>query len=201
MNEIIKKHIPKNSFELLIEILETHPIAIKIVNNRKSKHGDFKKRPNLQPEITINNTLNKYQFLLTLVHELAHFVTFKKYERVKPHGVEWKQNFQHLMLPFLQPSIFPNELLPFLANYLKNPKASTGSDTSLTYALKQYDKKSDKSFIFEIALGTLFQFNNKTFEKGLLRRTRFECTEVANQKIYLFNKNAEVKLLKNYEEE
>lgn len=200
MNEIIKKHIPENSFELLNEILETHPIAIKIVNNRKSKQGDFKKKPNQQPEITINNSLNEYQFLLTLVHELAHFVTFKKYKRVKPHGVEWKQSFQHLMLPFLQPSIFPNELLPFLANYLKNPKASTGSDTSLTYALKQYDKKSDKSFIFEIALGTLFQYNNRTFEKGLLRRTRFECVEISNRKIYLFNKNAEVKLLKNYEE-
>ena len=190
MYEILKKYIPEASFILVSEILEIHPITIKIVNNRKTKQGDFKKRPNFQPEITINNSLNKYQFLLTLVHELAHFVSFKKYKRVKPHGIEWKQSFQHLMLPFLQPSIFPNELLPFLANYLKNPKASTGSDTNLTYELKQYDAKSDKSFIFEIELGTLFTYNNRTFEKGHLRRTRFECVEVTNKKIYLFNKNA-----------
>ena len=201
MNEILRKYIPENSFHLLSEILQEHPIAIKIVNNRKTKHGDFKKKPNLQPEITINNSLNKYQFLLTLVHELAHFTTFKKHKRVKPHGKEWKQNFQHLMLPFLQPSIFPKELLPFLANYLKNPKASTGSDTNLTFALKQYNAKSDKSFIFEIELGSFFVFNNKTFEKGALRRTRFECVEVENQKKYLFNKNAEVKLLENYGKE
>ena len=196
MSEILKKYIPENSFHLLNKILEAHPINIKIVNNRKTKHGDFKKQPNLQPEITINNSLNKYQFLLTLVHELAHFVTFKNYKRVKPHGKEWKLNFQHLMLPFLQPAIFPNELLPFLANYLINPKASTNSDTNLTYALKQYNAKSDKSFIFEIEFGSFFQYNNKTFEKGLLRRTRFECVEITNKKVYLFNKNAEVKLIR-----
>jgi len=198
MNALLK-YIPENSFNLLIEILEKHPIKIKIVGDRKTKQGDFKKRPNLPPEITINNSLNQYQFLLTLVHELAHFVTFKKHKRVKPHGIQWKQNFQHLMLPFLQPSIFPNDLLPFLANYLKNPKASTGSDTNLTFALKQYDVKSDKNFIFEIELGSLFEFNNKTFEKGRLRRTRFECVEIVNQKKYLFNKNAEVTLLMNDE--
>jgi hypothetical protein len=199
MNKQVAQHIPENAIGILNDVLEEHPINIKIVNSRKSKHGDFKKKPNIQPEITINNSLNKYHFLLTIIHELAHFITFKKHKRVKPHGKEWKQNFQHLMLPFLQPTIFPNELLPFLANYLKNPKASTGSDTKLTYALKQYDAKSDKSFIFEIEFGSLFMFNNKTYKKGRLRRTRFECTEISDQRIYLFNKNAEVKLLKNYE--
>ncbi len=194
MIEILSKYIPNDAIEQVEGILKDHPIEIKIVNNRITKHGDFKKFNNGNLQITINNSLNKYQFLLTLIHEIAHLVTFKLYKRVKPHGIEWKMNFQHLMLPFLQPTIYPEELLPYLANYLKNPKASTGSDVNLTLALKQYDEMSGKSFIFELPLGSIFTFNNKSFKKGNKRRTRFECVELSSNKNYLFNQNAEVKV-------
>jgi hypothetical protein len=196
MSTTLSQYIPENSVKLVLEILLEHPITIKIVNKRATKHGDFKIMSNGKTQITINNSLNKYQFLLTLIHEIAHFTTFKKYKGVKPHGIEWKRSFQHLMLPFLQPSIFPQELLPYLANYLKNPKASTGSDVYLTYALKQFDVKSDTTIIVEIDHGSLFMYNNKTFQKGNLKRTRIECIELNSKRTYLFNRNAEVILLK-----
>jgi len=196
--KILSKYIPENSVDLVEEILTNHPIHIKIVNNRATKHGDFKRKINGDFQITLNNTLNKYQFLFTLIHELAHFITFKKHNRVKPHGKEWKQNFQHLMLPFLQPTIYPSHLLPYLANYLKNPRASTGADVNLTRALNMYNEKSGKSFIFELENGSIFSFNNKSFKKGAQRRTRFECIEMASKKVYLFNPNAEVEAYKEY---
>ncbi|HEY9167952.1 MAG TPA: SprT-like domain-containing protein [Lutibacter sp.] len=195
--QILSNYIPENSVELVEEILINHPIQIIIVNNRLTKHGDFKRKRNGDFQITLNNTLNRYQFLLTLVHELAHWVTFKKHKRVKPHGKEWKQNFQLLMLPFLQPTIFPSQLLPHLANYLKNPKASTGADVNLTRELNEYNEKSGKSFIFELETGSFFSYNNKAFKKGVKRRTRFECVEMASKKVYLFNPNAEVEALKS----
>lgn len=192
MPKTLSKYIPENSIKLVFEILIEHPITIKIVNNRTTKHGDFKVMNNGKVQITINNSLNQYQFLLTLIHEIAHFTTFKKYKGVKPHGVEWKRSFQHLMLPFLQPSIFPQKLLPYLANYLKNPKASTGSDVQLNYQLKQYNLKSDTTIIFDIEQGRLFTYNNKIYKKGNTRRTRIECIELKSKKTYLFNQNAEV---------
>ena len=192
MSETLSKYIPENSIKLVFEILIEHPIPIKIVNNRATKHGDFKVMNNGKVQITINNSLNQYQFLLTLIHEIAHFTTFKKYKGVKPHGIEWKRSFQHLMLPFLQPSIFPQQLLPYLANYLRNPKASTGSDVQLTYQLKQYSAKSDTTIIFEIEQGSLFTYKNKVYKKGNTRRTRIECIELNSKKTYLFNQNAEV---------
>ncbi|REE80002.1 hypothetical protein BX611_2904 [Lutibacter oceani] len=195
MIEKLSKYIPENAVELVNEILLNHPISIKIVNERATKHGDFKRNINNKFQITINNNLNQYQFLLTLIHEIAHFVTFKQYVRVKPHGIEWKRNFQHLMLPFISPAIFPQNLLPLLANYIKNPKASTGSDVKLTYALKQYDENSGKSFIFELQHGSIFLFKDKTFKKGNKRRTRYECVEMNSKRTYLFNQNAEVETL------
>lgn len=193
--EILSKYLPEKSVDLVINLLDKNPCHLKIVNNRKTKHGDFRKLPDGNYQITINNDLNIYRFLLTLIHEIAHLVTFKKQQRVKPHGIEWKRNFQHLMLPFVNPEIYPSEILPFLANYLINPKASTDTDIKLSFALKQFDKKTDKHFIFEIPLASTFKHNNKIFVRGNKRRTRYECVEVYTDKKYLFHANAEVDML------
>lgn len=188
--------LPNNCSDLVAEILEKHTIKIKIVNKRTSKHGDFKRLPNGSFIITINNSLNQYQFLLTLIHEIAHFVTHKSFPKAKPHGIEWKRNFQHLMLPFVQPSIYPSTVLPLLANYLRNPKASTGADVNLAYALKQFDDISGKNFIFDVQQGSNFSYKGRIFKKGIKRRTRFECLEISSNRIYLFNQNAEIDVLK-----
>ena len=186
------KYIPENAINLAQSLVELHDINLKIVNQRQTKHGDFRQLTKGKFQITINNNLNQYQFLLTLIHEIAHHVTFKKYGRVQPHGKEWKQTFQHLMLPFLNPSIYPIEMLAPLAHYLKNPKASTDSDVKLSLALKENTAESGKSFIFELELNSVFVFKNKLYRKGNKRKTRYECLQLATNRSYLFNQNAEV---------
>lgn len=196
MKEILIKYIPKHAIELVEYLINKHKINLKIVNQRQTKHGDFRTFANGQTQITVNNNLNKYQFLLTLIHEIAHHVTHVKFGRVQPHGKEWKTVFQHLMLPFLQPEIYPNKILPYLARYLKNPKASTDSDINLSLALRNFKAKNGKVFVFEIPNGSLFKFKNKLYKRSVKRRTRFECLEISTKKIYLFNHNAEVELTK-----
>ena len=96
-------------------------------------------------QITVNSSLNTYRFLITLIHEIAHLVAFEKYGRyIKPHGIEWKRTFQQLMLPYINPEVFPSKLLPVIAHHFKNPRASSDTDEKLAYALKQYDPANDK---------------------------------------------------------
>ncbi|WP_333780784.1 hypothetical protein [Tenacibaculum pacificus] len=96
------------------------------------------------------------------------------------------------MLPFLHPAIYPKKMLPYLANYLKNPKASTDSDIHLSLALRGGKAENGKKFIFEIIKGTTFKFKDNIYKKGNKRRTLYECLNLTNKRVYLFNQNTEV---------
>lgn len=196
MSSVLEKYLPEHAVKPVFQLIVDHQVHLKIVNERVTRHGDYRPLAG-KHEITVNANLNKYRFLMTLIHEIAHLVAFEKYGRnIKPHGNEWKYVFQQLMVPYIRPEIFPNHLLPLLARHFRNPSASSDTDTTLALALKQYDAANDKHYVFEVPYGGLFRIKNgKIFRKGAQRTKRFECEEVATRKVYLFNPNAEVELL------
>ena len=196
MVDSLKDFIPNAALDQVSKLLLHDNLVVKIKKERKTRHGDYRRLPNGKHQITINSNLNSYRFLITLVHEIAHFEAYTTYGNlIKPHGPEWKSIFQHLMLPFIRPEVFPNDVLPLLAMHFKNPKASSDSDPVLSLKLKQYDPPNGKTFIFEVPEGSTFRlYNGKVFRKGPKRRTRFECTELASGRLYVFNPNAEVEL-------
>lgn len=191
-------YIPISSKKALEQLLNNYTFHLKIVNGRKTKRGDFRATKPIA-SITINNNLSKEQFLITLVHEIAHLDTFIKHPKAKAHGVEWKQNFQRLMLPFLNNHIFSDEILNPLAKHLINPKATTDSDPVLSTKLDQINSKidNDKYFIFDLKPGVLFTLNNRTFKILNKRRTRYECLEISTNKKFLVRGSAPVKLISN----
>ena len=197
MKNILGKYIPEQAVEPVFELIKNFGVHLKIVDERVTRHGDYRRLPGGGHQITVNTNLNSYRFLITLIHEIAHLVAFVKFgNRIKPHGKDWKYTFQNLMLPFIRPEIFPKQLLPVIANHFKNPKASSDTDAQLSLALKQFDPPNDKSYIFEIPRGSLFKlYNGKVFQKGERRIKRYECVETATGKVYLFQPNAEVELL------
>jgi hypothetical protein len=197
VKDIIAKYLPEHAVDTVFELIRLYGVHLKIVNERVTRHGDYRRTQDGYHQITVNSSLNKYRFLITLIHEIAHLAAFEKYGRnIKPHGDEWKLIFQKLMVPFIRPEIFPNQLLPLLARHFRNPKASSDTDASLSLALKQFDERSDKNYIFELPYGSHFRiYNGKIFRKGAQRIKRFECVELSSGKVYLFNPNAEVELL------
>lgn len=199
MNETLSKYIPEHAVIPVFELIKMNSVHLKIVNERQTRHGDYRRGISGKHEITVNGSLNKYRFLITLIHEISHLVAFEKFGRnIKPHGQEWKYSFKHLMVPFIRPDIFPMQLIPLLARHFKNPTASSDTDAKLSLALKQFDAQNDKNYIFEIPNGSVFRISNgKLFKKITLRVKRYECLEINSGRVYLFNPNAEVEVVPN----
>ena len=186
--------IPGKSKKKVIKLLESEPVIIRVTKKRISKHGDFRIKANGDFFITINESTNPYRFLITLLHEIAHYIVFKKYSSIsKPHGPEWKLAYRKILLPFLNKQIFPDQICRCLAHYMKNPKASTDRDLNLFMALREYDKKENYSLILEIEKGQSFRIKGgRKFIKLNKRRKLYECREVSSNRIYLFSPQIEV---------
>ena len=184
--------VPEKSNKLLQCWVDELKVTVKILTPRKTKLGDFKVRGN-QMSITVNNNLNKYSFLITLTHELAHAFVFKKYQnRLKPHAKSWQLTFKSLMLNFLTPDFFPEDILKVLSRHMISPKASTFADLELVRVLKKYDQFTSVT-ISDLAVGDSFKIaNGKIFVKGEKIRKRYKCIEYKTNKTYLFHPFAEV---------
>ncbi len=200
MDNVLQKYLPERAVASCFDLIQQNEVHLKIVNHRVTRHGDYRRLPNGLHQITVNASLNKYRFLITLVHEIAHLVAFEKYgRRIKPHGLEWKRTFQHLMVPFIRPEIFPSQLLPIIAGHFKNPKASSSTDARLSIALKAFDPEERKGkYVYELPIGSTFRlYNGRLFKKGKKRVKRYECIELSTGRLYLFQPNAEVELIQD----
>ncbi len=199
--EILKKYVPESAVEVLAAWIIEFDFKLKIKKERSTRLGDYTPpRDNKNHLITINYNLNRFAFLVTLVHEIAHLVTYNSFKnRVLPHGKEWKENFRRLMTPFFDRDVFPPDLLYALRKYLQNPAASSCSDPLLQKALRLYDEQqSNKIFLEYLPAGSVFLHNgSRLFKKGEKIRTRIKCTELNSGQVYLFSSLAEVEVFES----
>lgn len=198
--EILNKHLPLNAVDIILRWILFYKIHLQITKRRTSKLGDYRAPTRHKTHrISVNYDLNKYVFLITLVHEIAHLIVWNNYKnKVKPHGAEWKTTFKKLMNNFMDKSIFPVDILEALNNYLKNPAASTSSNIELARILKKYDNNNNAISIEEIPLNSIFKMpDGRIFRKEEKIRKRYRCFCLSNKKQYLFNPMAEIILIKN----
>jgi SprT protein len=194
---ILLKYIPESAVTVIADWIYSYDFKLKIKRARSTKYGDY--RPpvkNLNHQITINNDLNKYAFLNTLVHEIAHLSAFKKYgNTIQSHGKEWKQEYRLLLHPFLHEGVFPADIIAALKEYLHNPAATVCTDKKLFKILRKYDENTDgRVFLDELPLQTEFiAEDSHTYRKLKKIRTRYLCARLNTRHEYLFHGTAQVK--------
>ena len=193
----LQNYLPPHTYEAVVGYLHFYKVHLTVTRERKSLLGDYRHRtPAKAHRISVNGNLNKYAFLITLLHELAHLLTFEKWgHKVAAHGREWKSVFGQLLAQFIEHNVFPDDIKKVLLQSLHNPAASSCADAALLRILKNYDeRKSDVHFVEDIPEGSLFKTHDgRIFQKGEKIRKRFRCEEVATKKIYLFSPVYEVK--------
>ncbi|MEP7251979.1 MAG: SprT-like domain-containing protein [Ginsengibacter sp.] len=195
----LNAYLPEGSFEDVALYLTDFKVHLTITRERKSILGDYRNRlPGKNHRISVNGNLNKYSFLVTLLHELGHLIAYEKYgNRIAPHGAEWKKEFSQVLAGFLSKKIFPEDIKKELVKSLGNPAASSCAEDSLLRILRRYDvKKPGIYLVEELPANSMFKVKGgRTFTKGNKVRKRFLCKENTSGKLFLFSPVAEVELV------
>lgn len=195
----LQNYLPPGTGEAVIAYLHEYKVHLTIAKERKSILGDYRHRTHqANHRISVNGNLNKFSFLITLLHELAHLLTFEKHSnKVLAHGNEWKLIFGQLLKQFIQHKVFPTDIESELLLSLKNPAASSCAEDGLLRVLRKYDaKESHYRLVEELLPDALFRIKDgRVFRRGEKLRKRFKCKEVQTGKIYLFSPVYEVEIL------
>lgn len=192
----LQSYLPEGSLDEVLFYLHHHKVHLTITRKRQSILGDYRHAvAGKTHRISVNGNLNKYSFLITLLHELAHLFTYDAFgNRVQSHGNEWKAAFSKILARFLEKKIFPPDIERALLHTLKNPSASSCGDEKLLRVLHAYDeKKEGMQLVEQIPEGGLFSITGgRIFKKGEKIRKRYKCVEVKTGKLYLFSAVYEV---------
>jgi SprT protein len=199
--QALDKFLPPNTFLPVAAYLQQYKVHLTVARERKSILGDYRNaHNNRNHRISVNGNLNTYSFLITLLHELAHLLTFEKFgNRVQAHGREWKNSFGELLAQFIRNKVFPSDIEAELLATLHNPGASSCAEESLMRVLRKYDEGADGwMLVEEIPSHGLFKMKDgRIFRKGEKLRKRYRCQEVGTSKVYLFSPVFEVELVEN----
>lgn len=196
----LNAYLPAGAFDPVVELINHYKVHLTVTRERKSVLGDYRHAVlGVNHKITVNGNLNKYEFLITLLHELAHLLCFEQYRnRVEAHGKEWKNIYGQLLAQFIQLQIFPEDIRKSLQKTLLNPAATANGETALLLVLRRYNpvQKEGVVTLAHLADGALFmETKGRTFRKIKLRRKRIECVELATGNVYLFSALTEVKVV------
>jgi len=195
----LQRFLPVGTYEAVLEYLQFYKVHLTVARERKSILGDYRHRTHFSNHrISVNGNLNEYSFLITLLHELAHLLTFEQFgNRVSSHGREWKMIYGKLLQQFIANKIFPAEVERELVGSLKNPAATSCAEDGLIRVLRKYDDpKTHIRLVEEIEENGIFRCEDgRIFKRGEKMRKRFKCVEIGTGKIYLFSPVYEVEIV------
>lgn len=198
------RHLPSGADAYVGELLAVRKVAVRISRPRLTKLGDHRPPRSAadRHRISVNDNLNPYAFLTTLLHEIAHVDVWVKHclrrrRRLRPHGPEWKEEFANLLMPVVAAAWLPDDVAEALAATMRNPAATSCSDRGLMLALARHDADPGSRLrVEEIPLGGVFRVDNgRVFCRGRRVRTRYLCVERATGAEYRVHALASAELV------
>jgi SprT protein len=178
--EYLENYMPAGASGKMLEYLHRYKVHLTITRTRKTVLGDYRHATGSDHHrISVNGNLNKYAFLITLIHV-----------------IEWKLAYRQVLEDFMKLKLFPADLHQTLLKSLHDLPASSCSDINLTRVLKNYDAKDKTVLVEDLKEGTQFKTSDgRIFKRGKQIRKRIEGVEIRSGKLYLFSPVYEVEPL------
>lgn len=195
----LSNYLPDTAVEAIYNFMSRHRVHLHITRKRTSKLGDYRPpqpRHNFH-EISVNGDMNKYQFLMVLLHEMGHLHTHLRYgNEVQPHGHEWQQEYAALLIEYRH--CFASELATLIDRYSSRIPLSRTLETEIDAKLKEFDEGYDGSprlLLDDLQPGMIFRLKeqpHRLFKAIEKRRTRWICEDMNDKRQYLVRGSAEV---------
>ena len=177
--------LPASTHGYVADLLAAHPVDVRLSRPRRTKLGDHRSPTGLRRRhrISVNDDLNPYAFLTTLLHEIAHAAAWEAHRlrmrRMRPHGPEWKAEFERILMPVVAGRMLPDDVGTAIDRAMRSPAAATCSDRGLMLALARYDEV-DPGLVFveSLTAGTVFRTDGgRLFRLGPKLRSRYRCID------------------------
>lgn len=198
--QALGRYLPQEAVTDIYTFLNSHSVHLHITRQRVSKLGDYR-WPQLghnYHEISVNGNMNPYQFLIVLLHEMAHLNAFLRYRnQIQPHGHEWQEEYRTLLLQYIK--CYPDDVAKVVLQYTSHIPLSRKLERELDSTLHHYDanySSGEDLTLDQLAPGTRFRLAVKPQHIYLAqerRRTRWICLNLDDNRQYLVAGTAQVK--------
>ena len=195
----LQDYLPAGTYDAVLSYLRQYKVHLTVAAERKSILGDYRHSTNYaNHRISVNGNLNAYSFLITLLHELAHLLTFEKFgNKVLSHGTEWKQIYSGVLAQFLGKKYFPPTLKKSWCSRcaILLPVPVPRMDCNV-YSENMSRETTPIVWLKNYRQAAMFRTRDgRIFRKGERLRKRFKGVEIKTGKLYLFSPVYEVEAL------
>ena len=206
--QLLSPYLPPTAVKPIVRLIVAYNIHLKITRERHSKFGDYRLPSTAQPlhRISINGNLPPDGFLLVMLHEVAHMLTFVDHRRtVKPHGPEWQRHYSRLLIEFVEKGCFPADAVPMLRAYASslplNKALERKIDARFNVLPSAVADCANAPTLDSLPTGSLFRIKGnsaRTFVSIEKSRTRWKCRDIATGRLYSVSAQAPVELVQAY---
>lgn len=202
-HDIMSHYVPSPAVDDIVRFISDYSIHLKITRERQSKFGDYRLPSPKHPDhcISVNGCLEPCAFLLVMIHELAHMLTFIDHgRRVKPHGAEWQEHYSRLIISFVEKGSFPSEVSSLLRTYASTLPLSKKLEREIDRKLKIQPSalvnSDDYVTLDSLVAGSRFRIKgqSRVFESIERLRTRWKCRDVTTGRLYTVSASAPVEM-------
>lgn len=171
-------------------------LKVRVTKQRDTKYGDYMPSVNgKQQRITVNGNLDNFSFLITLLHELAHLKAYENFgQKIKAHGSEWKLEFIKIIDDALNNNLFPLDIAKTInLQYVIKKDLSFESRIIINDSINKYLNITIPKRLEDFPVNSLVSLINGMQVKVIeIKRTRYLCKCLNNNKMYYIQKKIEV---------